>query len=266
LLPAPLIVSQIVPIDFDDRLWRGYREGRALPEPAMRDWMDAVARHVGPRRPLTVLDLGSGTGRFTPSLADRFGGPVYGVEPATKMREVAVASAGHANVTYLAGRAEQVPLPDSSCDIAFLFFVFHHFTDRSAAASELARVLRPEGLVFVRTQFGDRLREISWRRFFPRALEVEQRLFPTLDETTTTFTRAGFELLALDAVEFEIAASLAANLERLRHRSVSTLELLSEAEVEDGFAAMDRAAKAHPGGGPVREIGDLLVLRLSADP
>jgi SAM-dependent methyltransferase len=252
-----------VTIDFDDRLWRGYREGRALPEQAMCDWMDAVARHVGPRRPLTVLDLGSGTGRFTPSLADRFGGPVYGVEPATKMREIAVESAKHPNVTYIAGRAEEVPLQDNSCDIAFLFFVFHHFTDRSAAAAELARVLRPDGLVFVRTQFGDRLREVSWRRFFPRASQVEQELFPTLGETKTTFTGAGFELVALDEVEFEIAASLAANLERLRHRGVSTLELLSDAEVEEGFAAMGRAAAEDAGRGPVREIGDLLVLRLA---
>jgi SAM-dependent methyltransferase len=179
------------------------------------------------------------------------------------MREIAVESAKHPNVTYIAGRAEEVPLQDNSCDIAFLFFVFHHFTDRSAAAAELARVLRPDGLVFVRTQFGDRLREVSWRRFFPRASQVEQELFPTLGETKTTFTGAGFELVALDEVEFEIAASLAANLERLRHRGVSTLELLSDAEVEEGFAAMGRAAAEDAGRGPVREIGDLLVLRLA---
>ena len=132
-----------MPVDFDDRLWQGYREGRALPAQAMDAWMDAVERHADTRRPLAVLDLGSGTGRFTPSLADRFGGPVYGVEPATKMREIALASSTHANVTYLEGRAEQIPLPDGSCDLAFLFFVLHHFSDRDAAASELARVLRP---------------------------------------------------------------------------------------------------------------------------
>ena len=41
------------------------------------------------RRSLAVLDLGSGTGRFTPALAEAFGGPVYGVEPLHKMRAVA---------------------------------------------------------------------------------------------------------------------------------------------------------------------------------
>jgi ubiquinone/menaquinone biosynthesis C-methylase UbiE len=253
--------SEAMAVDFDDRLWRGYRQGRALPAEAMRAWMDAVERHADARRPLTVLDLGSGTGRFTPGLADRFGGPVYGVEPAARMREVAVASSKHPNVTYLEGRAEQIPLPDASCDLGFLFFVIHHFTDRGAAAAELVRVLRPGAVVCVRTQFGDRLRDVSWRRYFPRALEVERSMFPTFEETTAPFTRVGFAIVAVDEVEFEIAPSVGAHLERLRCRAISTLELLTEAEVEAGFAAMERAATADPSAEPVREVGDLLVLR-----
>ncbi len=224
--------------------------------------MDAVERHASPRRPLAVLDLGSGTGRFAPSLAARFGGPVYGVEPAAKMREVAVTSSAHANVTYLEGRAEQIPLADRSCDLAFLFFVLHHFTDRDAAASELTRVLRPGSIICARTQFGDRLRDVSWRRYFPRALEIERSTFPTFDETITPFARAGFEVVAVDEVEFVVASNVAAHLERLRCRAISTLELLTDAEIEAGFAAMKQAAAADTSGEPVREVGELLVLRL----
>jgi ubiquinone/menaquinone biosynthesis C-methylase UbiE len=250
-----------VGINFDDRLWQGYQQGRALSPEAIAAWMDAVARHVGPQRPLTVLDLGSGTGRFTPRLADWFGGPVYGIEPAARMRQIALTSGAHPSVTYLDGRAERIPLPDKSCDLAFLFFVFHHFNDRDAAAAELARVLRPSGIVCMRTQCADRLREVAWRHYFPRALEIERSMFPTLDETTATFARAGFELGALDEVEFEVAPSIAAHLEKLRHRAISTFELLTEREIEDGLAAMKRAAAAADGA-PVRETGDLLVLRL----
>ena len=248
-------------VDFDDRLWRDYRQGRALPPQAMAAWLDAVERYASERRPLTVLDLGSGTGRFTPSLAERFGGPVYGVEPATKMRQVAVESSQHPNVIYLEGRAERLPLPGRSCDLAFLFFVYHHVRDRDAAASELARVLRPGGVVCMRTQFGDRLRDVSWRRYFPHALEIERTTFPTYEESTAPFLRHGFDLVALDAVEFEVASSIGAHLERLRCRAISTLELLTEAEVDDGLAAMERAAAADASGAPVREVGDLLVLR-----
>jgi ubiquinone/menaquinone biosynthesis C-methylase UbiE len=247
-------------VDFDERLWRGYREGRALPPQAMDAWMDAVVRRGSARRPLSVVDVGSGTGRFTPELAKRFGGPVVGVEPAAKMRGVAVESAADPSVTYLEGRAERLPLADGSCDLAFLLFVIHHVADRDAAAAELARVLRPGGTVHVRTQFGDRLRDVSWRSYFPRALEIERSTFPTFDDTVAPFTRAGFVVVALDEVEFEIASSIAAHLERLRCRAISTLELLSEEEIEQGFAAMERVAADDAR--PVREVGDLLTLRL----
>ena len=46
-----------------------------------------------------VLDLGSGTGRFTPALADTFGGPVNGVEPSAGMRAAELQISGHPAVT-----------------------------------------------------------------------------------------------------------------------------------------------------------------------
>jgi hypothetical protein len=61
-------------------------------------------------------------GRMTPSLASAFGGPAHGVEPSDKMRAQALAHAGHPAVTYAAESAEQIPLPDASCDAALLFF------------------------------------------------------------------------------------------------------------------------------------------------
>lgn len=181
-----------VRIDYDRRLWKGYARGRALPRHAIAVWLDAVSRHAGSARPLTVLDLGSGTGRFSPSLAEWFGGPVYGVEPAANMRQVAVTTNAHPSVSYLAGRAEAIPLPDASCDLAFLFFVIHHFEDVAVAAAELRRVLKSRGLVCIRSQFSDRLRDVSWRRYFPRALEIERKMFSTVDETVEAFRPAGF--------------------------------------------------------------------------
>ena len=247
-------------VDYDKKLWKGYAEGRALPHHSIAAWMDAVARHADPERPLTVLDLGSGTGRFSSSLAEWFGGPVYGVEPSAKMREVAASANVHPAVSYLAGGAEEIPLPDASCDLAFLFFALHHFDDLPRAAAELGRVVKSSGLVCIRSQFSDRLGDIAWRQYFPRAAEIERQMFPTVDETTRTFRRAGFEPLALEEIEFEVAPTPAAHLERLRHRASSTFELLSEDEIEAGFAAMEEAvASSEPQ--PVREVGDLLILR-----
>lgn len=50
-------------------------------------------------------------------------------------------------VRYVCGRAEQIPLCDESVDVVFSSYVFEHLADRDAAAREIARVLRPGGLV-----------------------------------------------------------------------------------------------------------------------
>src|SRR5207342_3044658 len=78
-------------VDYDARLHAVYAAGRHLSPDALRTWMAAFARHLPETRPLVWLDLGSGTGRLTPSLADAFGGPVHGIEPSDMMRTRAVA-------------------------------------------------------------------------------------------------------------------------------------------------------------------------------
>ena len=62
-------------VDYDARLYAVYAAGRQMSPNARQTWMEAFARHLPETRPLVWLDLGSGTGRMTPSLASAFGGP-----------------------------------------------------------------------------------------------------------------------------------------------------------------------------------------------
>ncbi len=249
------------PVDYDERQYAVYARARALPPEAMTTWIRAFADHADPRRPLTVLDLGSGTGRFTPALADEFGGPVYGVEPADRMRTVAEASARHDGVTYRRGAADRIPLPDATCDLCLMFLVLHHVRDKRAAATELARVLRPGGRLLIRSAFTDRMPDLLWHRFFPRARAVEAELFPTLAEVVDAFAAAGLRRVTVDRVRTRFAASLAQYAERLRLRAISTFEFLSEEETTAGFAALDAAVALDRSPGPVEEDCDLLVLQ-----
>jgi ubiquinone/menaquinone biosynthesis C-methylase UbiE len=247
-------------VDYDRRQYLTYQRGRALAPETVAGWMGAFAGQVSDRRPLAVLDLGSGTGRFSPALADAFGGPVYGVEPSVRMRELAERDAPHPDVTYLAGEAGRIPLPDGSCDVVLMFLSFHHVPDRAAAAREIARVLRPGGRVLLRSSFGDRLPDKAWLDYFPRAREVEQVMFPTLGETLEVLGAVGLRQVALVQVRERLAASLAAYVDRLRLRASSTFEHLTEAEIERGFAAIQAAADAETEPAPVEFDVDLLVL------
>src|SRR5580698_2211420 len=146
---------------------------------ALQTWIKAFARHLPGTRPLAWLDLGSGVGRMTPSLATAFGGPAYGVEPADKMRAQAVVHASHPAVTYGAGSAEQIPLSDSSCDAALLFFVWHHIVDRDGAARELRRVVKPDGTIFVQAHFSDMVSYVCWLQVVPEWMEIHQAQYQT---------------------------------------------------------------------------------------
>jgi ubiquinone/menaquinone biosynthesis C-methylase UbiE len=248
-------------VDYDTRMYAVYEAGRALPGHAIATWISVFARFAPPRRPLAVLDLGSGTGRFSAALAGEFGGPVHAVEPSAKMRAAATARHAHPAVTVLAGAAERIPLPGGSCDLALLFLSWHHVADPERGAAELARVVRPGGTVLVRTAFGDRLPDMGWHRFFPEARAVEQRLLPTLAATRAPFARAGFDETALERITLRWAEPMADWAGRLRLRAISTFEHLTAEQTAAGFARLDAEVAANPGQVEITEGADLLVLR-----
>jgi len=91
----------------------------------------------------TVLDLGAGTGKLTRVLVARYA-EVIAVEPLDGMRAILERVVPDARA--LSGRAEEIPLPDASVDAVFAAQAFHWFAN-DEAVSEIARVLRPGGVV-----------------------------------------------------------------------------------------------------------------------
>jgi len=247
-------------VDYDTRLHAVYAAGRQMSPDALRTWMEAFARHLPDTRPLAWLDLGSGTGRMTPALASAFGGPAYGVEPSDKMRARAVAHAGHPAVTYAAGSAEHIPLPDASCDAALVFFVWHHVVDRNSAATELRRVVKPGGKLFVQANPSDRMPDVWWFRIVPEWREVDAAQFQSGEHVKRDFVRAGWTLASHDDVTWRRSATLAEDYERLKLRSVSVFERMSEELAEAGFAKIE-AALPSLDDGPQHETSELLVFQ-----
>lgn len=246
-------------VDYNRRQHAVYAQGRSLPPAVVTGWMRLFAQYAEQRRPLTVLDLGSGTGRFSPALAETFGGPVYGVEPFARMRAVATETAAHPDVTYLDGSAENIPLPDDQCDLALLFLSLHHFRDRERAAAQIARVLRSDGRLLIRSSFADRLPDKVWHQYFPRARAIEAEMFPTLAEVTSLFARVGFHQVAFDHQVERYTANFPDYIARMRWMASSTFEHLTEDEIRQGFAAMEAAAPDMPAQS-IEERSDLLVL------
>ena len=92
-----------------------------------------------------VLDLAAGTGAVTRELVG-LAPRVIAVEPDERMRAVLAARCPEAEV--LAGRGEDIPLPDASVDAVVISSAWH-WLDPGRAVPEITRVLRVDGTLGV---------------------------------------------------------------------------------------------------------------------
>jgi SAM-dependent methyltransferase len=102
-----------------------------------------VLDHVPVSTGATVLDLGAGTGKLTRVLVRHYA-HVIAVEPLDGMRGMLERVVPEAEA--LPGSAEGIPLDDASVDAVFAAQAFHWF-DHDRAIPEIARVLRPGGVL-----------------------------------------------------------------------------------------------------------------------
>jgi len=134
----------------------------------------------------TVLDLGSGGGIDVILSAKRVGptGHAYGLDMTEEMLELArrnANEAGIANVTFLQGLIEEIPLPDASVDVVISNCVINLSADKDQVLREAFRVLKPGGRfavsdVVTRGEVPSKVREnmLLWVGCIAGALEDEQ--------------------------------------------------------------------------------------------
>ena len=90
--------------------------------------------------------MGCGPGALTAELVRRLGpAHVAAIDPSASF--VAAARERFPEVDVREGRAERLPFPDASFDVALAQLVVHFMTDPVAGLAEMGRVTRPGGPV-----------------------------------------------------------------------------------------------------------------------
>ncbi len=96
-----------------------------------------------------VLDVGCGSGKSTSTLID-MGYRVSGMD--FSQEAVAICAERFPDIRFVVGDVLEIPFDGSSFDYVTAIHVLEHISDddMGRASSELARVLRPDGYLFVR--------------------------------------------------------------------------------------------------------------------
>ena len=110
-----------------------------------------VDRIAGGDAPRVVLDVAAGTAGVSLQLAERTGAQVIGLDLTRPMlaqaaRNITAAGADD-RVTLVNAGAERLPFADASVDALTFTYLLRYVSDPQAVLAELARVVRPGGVV-----------------------------------------------------------------------------------------------------------------------
>jgi demethylmenaquinone methyltransferase / 2-methoxy-6-polyprenyl-1,4-benzoquinol methylase len=114
-------------------------------------WRRAMIDHIVPAQPELVLDVATGPAGVALQLAERTRARVVGIDLTFQMLRQ-----GHDNVArrhlgerveLVNGRAEELPFPDGPFDALTFTYLLRYVDDPQATLVELARVVKPGGVV-----------------------------------------------------------------------------------------------------------------------
>ena len=144
----------------------------------------------------TVLDVGSGTGVFVPFLLSRIGrsGRLMALDFAEEMLRKNRDKGFEGDVGYLHANIASVPLLGSVCDAVVCYSSFPHFQDKLRALSEISRVLKNGGRLFIcHTSSRDKINHIH-----SQIPAVANDTIPNGDEVRLLLLMAGFTDIRID--------------------------------------------------------------------
>jgi SAM-dependent methyltransferase len=174
----------------------GHFERVAASYESLRTTDQAPVRTISqllPGCPVTGLDIGCGTGRYTRLLRAALpdGSRLAASDlSAAMLAQLQAANHGHAReVVPLLAAAEELPLRTASLDLITAFNSVHHF-DLGRFLTAAARVLAPGGQLFIYTRTPQQNARTIWGRYFPGFTEHEQRLH-SQDALRDAVRRAG---------------------------------------------------------------------------
>ena len=196
-------------------------------------------RQLLPDRPVTGLDIGCGTGRYSRLLCGLLPGGsllVASDVSAAMLAELQAGNHGHAiGVVPLLSTAEELPLRTASLDLVTAFNCVHHF-DLGRFLTAVARVLRPDGQLFIYTRTPQQNARTIWGRYFPGFTEHEQRLHSEAAFRDAVRRTDGLKVVATQTFKHPRSSTVERLRAQAEGRHYSTFSLYTPDELRASIA------------------------------
>ncbi|MBI2512853.1 MAG: bifunctional demethylmenaquinone methyltransferase/2-methoxy-6-polyprenyl-1,4-benzoquinol methylase UbiE [Opitutae bacterium] len=187
-------------------------------------WRRVLVRRVHDAGPRDVLDLATGSGDVAFALADGLSPAVriLGMDFCQPMLDEAVkkraASARWAPIEFHQGDGMSLPQPDAQFDAVTISFGLRNMADRHKSLSEMRRVLRPGGRLFV-LEFSQ---PFAW--FRPIYYTYLQHVLPAI-AAIVTGDRGAYEYLCGSIEQFPGRDAMSAEILRAGFKTVRATPL-----------------------------------------
>ena len=210
---------------------------------SLRTTDEAPVRAIGqllPDRPVTGLDVGCGTGRYSRLLLGLLpAGSLLAASDvsAAMLAEFKTGNRGYApGVVPLLSTAEELPLRTASLDLVTAFNCVHHF-DLGRFLAAVARVLAPGGQLFIYTRTPQQNARTIWGRYFPGFTEHEQRLRSEATFRDAVRRTGGLKVVATQAFRHSRSSTAERLQAQAEGRHYSTFSLYTREELRASIAA-----------------------------
>ena len=149
--------------------------------------------HWNIRRGDRILEPGCGSGRLTSVLAEHAGtsGFIMACDVSREMIDRALKRNFPPQVHLFHGSVNSVPVDNEYFDIVLCFQVFPHFTDRHRALTEINRVLKPGGRLWINHLSS---RKTINERHRNAGDPIISHMIPDSQEMHTLLTASGFSV------------------------------------------------------------------------
>jgi SAM-dependent methyltransferase len=204
---------------------------------SLRTTDEAPVRRIGqllPDRPVTGLDVGCGTGRYSRLLRGLLpaGSLLAGSDvSAAMLAELKVGDHGRAlGVVPLLSAAEELPFRAVCLDLVTAFNCVHHF-DLGRFLAAVARVLAPGGQLFIYTRTPQQNARTIWGRYFPGFTEHEQRLHSEAAFREAVWRTGGLTVVATETFRHPRSSTAGRLRTQAEGRHYSTFSLYAPEEL-----------------------------------